>query len=62
MSFPAPTFKELEETVGALIGYLKAIPDYANTRFAIIGGMALWRYIPNGRGTKVQIESAVWLE
>jgi hypothetical protein len=59
MSFPAPTFEELEETASALIACLKTIPDYADTRIAIIGGMALWRYIPNGRGTKVQSESAV---
>jgi hypothetical protein len=56
MSFPYPTFQELEESAQAVIGYLKTFPQYSDAKVAIIGGMAVWKYFPNGRRTKVSIE------
>ncbi len=33
--------------------FLKGISEYSNARIAVIGGLALWKYIPTGRTTEV---------
>ena len=60
MSFPQPTFQELEESAQAVIGYLKTFSEYSNVRVSIIGGMALWKYFPHGRTTTVSIEEIAY--
>ncbi|EZF10801.1 hypothetical protein H112_08004 [Trichophyton rubrum D6] len=47
-----PTLKELEDTVRAAIDALKQYPEFGSAKLAIIGGTALWKYIPSGRTTK----------
>ncbi|EAS30187.1 uncharacterized protein CIMG_08933 [Coccidioides immitis RS] len=47
-----PTLKELEETARAAIDALKQYPEFGSAKLAIIGGTALWKYIPSGRTTK----------
>lgn len=44
---------ELETAAADVIRILKGISEYSNARVAIIGGLALWRYIPTGRTTEV---------
>jgi hypothetical protein len=48
-----PTRTELERAAANVIGILKSISEYSEARIAIIGGLALWKYIPNGRTTQV---------
>ena len=62
MSDPDPIFQELEESARATMAYLNAIPEYANARIAIIGGIALWRLFPKGRPTQVSIEGTALSE
>lgn len=49
-----PTLKELEDTVRAAIDALKQYPEFGSAKLAIIGGTALWKYIPSGRTTKAR--------
>ena len=48
-----PTLKELEETARAAIDALKQYTEFGSAKLAIIGGTALWKYIPSGRTTEV---------
>ncbi|PGH02697.1 hypothetical protein AJ79_07576 [Helicocarpus griseus UAMH5409] len=51
MATNLPTFAELEETAKATIASLKSFSEFSSAKIAIIGGTALWKYIPNGRTT-----------
>lgn len=54
MSTSNATYREeLEGVAWEVIANLKGIPDFADARFAIIGGLAVWKYIPRGRTTDV---------
>jgi len=48
-----PTRIELERAATNVVGILKNISEYSEAKIAIIGGLALWKYIPNGRTTQV---------
>ncbi|RYO97603.1 hypothetical protein DL764_007277 [Monosporascus ibericus] len=45
------TFRELECAASDVIRTVKRIPDLGNVKLAIIGGLALWHYLPRGRTT-----------
>ncbi|RYP55389.1 hypothetical protein DL768_000144 [Monosporascus sp. mg162] len=47
----AATFRELECAASDVIRTVKRIPDLGNVKLAIIGGLALWHYLPRGRAT-----------
>ncbi|MCJ1401157.1 hypothetical protein MMC11_004369 [Xylographa trunciseda] len=47
-----PTQTQLETAAADVIRILKGISEYSNARIAIIGGLALWKYIPAGRTTE----------
>ncbi|KAL9123826.1 MAG: hypothetical protein Q9217_006783 [Psora testacea] len=47
-----PTRTQLETAAADVIRILRGISEYSNARIAIIGGLALWRYIPTGRTTE----------
>ncbi|KAI1909472.1 hypothetical protein LOZ65_006521 [Ophidiomyces ophidiicola] len=51
MATGLPTFNELEESARAAISCLKLFPEFSVAKIAIIGGAALWKYLPNGRTT-----------
>ncbi|KAF2743418.1 hypothetical protein M011DRAFT_480770 [Sporormia fimetaria CBS 119925] len=58
-----PLLAALEEAAMAVIDILKEIESIKDARIAVIGGMALWTYIPHGRTTKdvdfiINIDSA----
>jgi hypothetical protein len=48
-----PTLAELNRAASEVIIILKGITDYSNARVAVIGGLALWNYVQNGRTTEV---------
>ena len=51
-----PTFGELEHAAAEVIRHLKQVPgSRGDTRLAIIGGLALWHYLPDGRMTDVSL-------
>ena len=43
----------LERAAADVISILKGIDEFSNARIAVIGGMALRKYLPNGRTTDV---------
>ena len=43
----------LEQAAIDVIGLLKSIRQYSDAKVAIIGGLALWNYIRQGRSTQV---------
>ncbi|RYP20451.1 hypothetical protein DL767_009454 [Monosporascus sp. MG133] len=47
----AATFCELECAASDVIRTVKRMPDLGNVKLAIIGGLALWHYLPRGRTT-----------
>ncbi|KIX02795.1 uncharacterized protein Z518_08737 [Rhinocladiella mackenziei CBS 650.93] len=47
-----PTRMQLETAAADVIGILKDVSEYSDARVAVIGGLALWKYIPNGRTTE----------
>ena len=47
------TFTELEACAADVIAALKSIGEYSNSRVAVIGGLAVWKHIPEGRTTQV---------
>ncbi|KAF4627030.1 hypothetical protein G7Y89_g11129 [Cudoniella acicularis] len=49
MSF---TLTELETAASDVIQILKTVPEFASARVAVIGGLALWKYMPRGRTTE----------
>ena len=48
-----PTRTQLETAAADVIRILKGISEYSDAKIAIIGGLALWKYIPTGRTTEV---------
>jgi len=42
---------ELESAASDVIQILKSVPDFASARVAVFGGLALWKYVPEGRTT-----------
>lgn len=47
------TLKELEKVAAEVIRYLKDINEYSEGSIAVIGGLAVWKHLPDGRKTKV---------
>ncbi|CAJ2502887.1 Uu.00g102810.m01.CDS01 [Anthostomella pinea] len=47
----APSFQELECAACDVIQIIKQIPELEHTRLSVIGGLALWHYLPNYRPT-----------
>lgn len=45
--------QELQQAAADVIGYMKTISDYSNARVSVIGGLALWMYLADGRSTQV---------
>lgn len=50
---PSYTQSELEAAASFVIQALKGMPEFASCEVAIIGGLALWKYVPKGRTTEV---------
>jgi len=48
-----PSRPQLETVAADVICILKGMPEYSDARIAIIGGLALWKYIFIGRTTEV---------
>ncbi|KAK1729322.1 uncharacterized protein BDZ83DRAFT_50569 [Colletotrichum acutatum] len=53
----------LENAASEVISILKGIPEFSHARVAVIGGLALWKYVPTGRTTEdvdfiINIDSA----
>ena len=48
-----PSFDSLETAAADVLRILKGIDEYKNVSIAVIGGLALWKYIPSGRFTEV---------
>ena len=49
-----PNFNHLEQSAAEVIRILKSFPEFENTKIAIIGGLAVWMYIPWLRTTTVR--------
>ncbi|CAG8380360.1 hypothetical protein DTO003C3_2557 [Penicillium roqueforti] len=47
-----PSFAELEVAAGAVIDILKTMPEFSNSRIAVIGGLGLWNYLRRYRTTE----------
>ncbi|KAI1439265.1 hypothetical protein GGR50DRAFT_12881 [Xylaria sp. CBS 124048] len=47
----APKFKELEDAVCNVIQIIKQIPELERLKIAVVGGLALWHYLADHRGT-----------
>jgi hypothetical protein len=41
---------ELETAASDVIQILKGIPQFVSCKVAVIGELALWKYMPTGRG------------
>ncbi|PLN83717.1 hypothetical protein BDW42DRAFT_192151 [Aspergillus taichungensis] len=48
----APTFTDLEQAASAVILILQTMPEFADAKIAIIGGLSLWKYISHFRSTE----------
>ncbi|KAI1284407.1 hypothetical protein F5Y07DRAFT_2734 [Xylaria sp. FL0933] len=46
------SLSELKSAALEVIGILKGLPQFADQKIAVIGGMALWMYLPRGRSTE----------
>lgn len=53
-----PSFAELEAAAGAVIGILKTMPEFSNSRIAVIGGLGLWNYLRRYRTTEVRFHES----
>jgi hypothetical protein len=53
MSTMASLHLDLEKAAAEVISILKGMKDFSNSKIAVIGGLALWKYVPNGRTTEV---------
>ena len=47
------TISDLDAAASDVIQILKGIPEFALCKVAVIGGLALWKYLPRGRTTEV---------
>lgn len=43
----------LQQAAGEVIDILRNMTEFSETRIAVIGGLALWNYLPEGRTTQV---------
>ncbi|KAI1332867.1 hypothetical protein F5Y16DRAFT_418805 [Xylariaceae sp. FL0255] len=48
----SPTLAELERAAQDVIMIMKNVPELASQKVAVIGGLALWKYMPKGRSTE----------
>lgn len=48
-----PDLLALQQAAADVIQILKRIEVYSNAKVAVIGGLALWTYLPEGRSTEV---------
>lgn len=48
------TRQELSEAAAEIIAILKGLPQCLDAKIAVIGGLALWTYLPSGRTTQVR--------
>jgi hypothetical protein len=53
------TLKELESVARSVIEVVKQIPEARSAKLAVIGGLALWHYLPEGRPTDVRALSSL---
>lgn len=51
-----PSFTELEAAAGAIIRILKTMPEFSNSKIAVIGGLGLWKYLRRYRTTEVSFQ------
>ena len=56
-----PSFAELEVAAGAVIDILKTMPEFSNSRIAVIGGLGLWNYLRRYRTTEVRFHDFICL-
>lgn len=47
-----PSLQELEGAAADVISILKGVDEFKEASIAVIGGLALWKYIPSGRTTE----------
>lgn len=47
------TLADLNEAAKVVLQCLKGLPDQADVKIALIGGLALWNYLPQYRSTTV---------
>lgn len=47
-----PSLQELERAAIDVLRILKGINEFKDASIAVIGGLALWKYIPSGRTTE----------
>ncbi|KAI8949883.1 hypothetical protein F4801DRAFT_579985 [Xylaria longipes] len=47
-----PSLLDLERAAMDVIKIMKAVPDLAKQKVAVIGGLALWNFMPRGRSTE----------
>lgn len=50
----SPSLAELEAAARDVIRIMKTVPGLSEQHIAVIGGMALWKYLPRGRSTEVR--------
>ncbi|KAI3326046.1 hypothetical protein HD806DRAFT_431858 [Xylariaceae sp. AK1471] len=58
-----PQLHELEDAACNVIQIIKQIPDFEDSRLAVIGGLALWHYLHYYRPTNVRLDfivSSLW--
>ncbi|KAI1647086.1 uncharacterized protein F4817DRAFT_115910 [Daldinia loculata] len=48
----SPSLAELEAAARDVIRIMKTVPGLSEQHIAVIGGMALWKYLPRGRSTE----------
>lgn len=46
--------ENFEAAAAQVLGILKGISDFGDASVAVIGGLALWKYLPEGRTTQVR--------
>ncbi|KAH9900130.1 hypothetical protein F4778DRAFT_740234 [Xylariomycetidae sp. FL2044] len=51
MSSPSFTLSELEFAACDVVQFIKQIPELGHTRLSVLGGLALWHYLPGYRPT-----------
>ncbi|KAG5926250.1 hypothetical protein E4U42_003490 [Claviceps africana] len=47
-----PKREELHKAAADVIAILKTIPEFQDSKIAVIGGLAVWNYLQSGRTTK----------
>lgn len=49
-----PSLAEVQDAARDVIRIMKTVPSLSRAQIAVIGGMAVWNYIPKGRSTEVR--------